>query len=104
TNYTGSPGGSYLLQIDGPSVAPAPPPTPVPPPGGDDAYEDNDTSYSAANLGTLSAYTRLNNLVMADGHDWYRFQMNAAAPSGSYVAVNFTHALGDIDMELFNGQ
>jgi hypothetical protein len=91
TNYTGSPPGAYSLLIDGPAQAAA-----------DDAYENNDTLATASNLGTLTTVKTISNLVMADGHDCYRFQTAAAGTAASSVSISFQHSLGDLDMELFN--
>jgi len=68
----------------------------------DDALEPNDTRGTAANLGTLTAATTRTQLVMADSNDWYRFTTTTTGTSSSAVSLSFTHALGDIDMELYN--
>jgi hypothetical protein len=68
----------------------------------DDAYEQNDTRATATNLGTLTATKTLNNLVQADAADWYKFNITSAATTGSSVTLGFTHAQGDLDLELFN--
>lgn len=68
----------------------------------DDRFEQNDTPSAATNLGTLTASTTVSQLVMADSNDWYRFTLSSAAPMGSSVSMSFTHALGDLDMELYS--
>jgi hypothetical protein len=68
----------------------------------DDAYENNDTFGTAANLGTLTAVKTASNLVMNDAADWYKFTMNATGASSDYVKLAFTHAQGDLDLELYN--
>jgi hypothetical protein len=91
TNYTGSAGGAYTWTIDGPAGT-----------GTDDALENNDTRTTAYNLGTLTAATTRSNLVMADGHDWYRFTTSGAGTASDFVQIAFTHAQGDLDLELYN--
>lgn len=93
TNYTGTAGGSYTWLVDGPAA----PTTPT-----DDAYENNDTFAGARDLGALAARTTINGLVMADGHDWYRFTMNGPGTTADYVSIAFTHSQGDLDLELTN--
>lgn len=68
----------------------------------DDSYENNDTRATAANLGILTASQTLNNLVQADANDWYRFTLASTAASSSVVSTAFTHADGDLDLELYN--
>lgn len=68
----------------------------------DDAYEQNDTRATAANLGTLTATKTINNLVQADANDWYKFNVTSAPTTGSSVTIGFTHAQGDLDLELYN--
>ena len=51
----------------------------------DDVFENNDSTYQAANLGSLSRPASISNLVMADRHDWYRFQMNGPGSAADYV-------------------
>ena len=68
----------------------------------DDTYEQNDTRATAANLGTLTATKTINNLVQADANDWYKFTIGKTATTGSSVTIGFTHAKGDLDLELYN--
>ncbi len=68
----------------------------------DDAFENNDFWYQAANLGTLSHVTTLDHLVMNDRADWYRFQLDRTADASSAVSVQFQHARGDIDMVVYD--
>jgi len=89
TNYIGTPGGGYTWQVDGPA--------------GDDRYEENDTLAQATNLGSLTGRRTLTGLVMADSQDWFRFQMAGAGTSEHSVAITFTHAQGDLDFRLYDG-
>src|SRR5262249_29507177 len=88
TNYLNTPGGNYSWKVDGPG----PSPTPPPPPSGDDAYEQNDTRIAGYNLGTITAPKTINNLIMADGHDWYKFATTLTGTASSSVTINFSDA------------
>ncbi|MGI8981762.1 MAG: leishmanolysin-related zinc metalloendopeptidase [Pirellulaceae bacterium] len=68
----------------------------------EDAYENNDTFGVAANLGTLTGVKTVNNLVLNDTADWFKFTMSAAGTSSDYVEILFTHSKGDLDLELYN--
>lgn len=93
TNYTRTAGGAYTWSIDGAgNVA-----TPT-----DDNYENNDTLSTASNLGTLTATSTINNLVMADSNDWYRFTLSSSAGTNGSVAINSASTQGDLDLELYN--
>jgi len=71
-------------------------------PLGDDAYENNDTLATARDLGTLNSALTLSTLVMADGHDWYKFSMSGSGTSSDFVAVSSSSTQGDLDLELYN--
>ncbi|HQR09287.1 MAG TPA: leishmanolysin-related zinc metalloendopeptidase [Gemmatales bacterium] len=93
TNYTRSAGGAYTWSIDGAGSGTTPT---------DDSYENNDTLSTASNLGTLTATSTINNLVMADSNDWYRFTLSTAGTTSSSVAISSTSTQGDLDLELYN--
>jgi hypothetical protein len=87
--YNGAINPNYNLVIDGP-VALA-----------QDRFESNDSFAAAANFGTLTSRTE-NNLSIhaANNDDYYKF---IPAGSGSLnVDINFTHALGDLDLFFYN--
>lgn len=92
TNYTGTAGGSYSWVIDGPATTTAT----------DDSYEENDTRTAARDLGTLTGATTINNLKMADLHDYYKFTMSGTGTSADYVQISFLHSQGDLDLEILN--
>lgn len=92
TNYTGTAGGSYTWSVQGPQSGPS----------GDDSFEENDSLAQASNLGSLSARRVLNNLVMADASDWFRFSMSSSGSTTDYVSISFTHAQGDLDLRLYD--
>lgn len=91
TNYTGTAGGSYSWLVDGPAPTVA-----------DDAYEQNDSFAAAYNLGSLTATRTISGLKMADSQDWFKFTMNGAGATSDYVRIDFTHAQGDLDVQLYN--
>jgi hypothetical protein len=68
----------------------------------DDAYENNDTFGTARDLGTLTSLRTITNLVMADGHDWYRFSMSGAGSSSDFVGLSFQNTQGNLALELYN--
>ena len=73
----------------------------IAPPRDDDAYESNNTSATATNLGSLTGTFHRDNL-MADGlSDWYRFTTMAAGGASDGVDLAFAHSLGDVDMRLY---
>lgn len=94
TNYTGTSGGSYAWQVQGPQGGGGG--------GGDDSYEENDSINAASNLGTLTSRRTLSNLVMADSADWFRFTTSGAGTSSSSVSMTFSHAQGDLDLRLYD--
>ncbi len=91
TNYSSAMRGSYNWSIDGPSPALV-----------DDAYENNDSSGAATNLGTLAASRTIGQLVMADSQDWYRFTTTATAASGSGVSIAFQNSQGNLQLALYD--
>jgi hypothetical protein len=68
----------------------------------DDSYEQNDTFGTARSLGTISATTTIDELVMADNHDWYRFYLPATGTVDDAVALSFLNSQGDLDLRLYN--
>jgi len=97
------------VSLPSPVIAGGPAPSSSVAPGGaaravlvDDAYEQNDTLATARNLGTLSGPLTINNLVMADANDWYRFTINTRPGAGDSVAINFQNSRGNLDLALYN--
>ncbi|WP_439626598.1 pre-peptidase C-terminal domain-containing protein [Gemmata sp.] len=106
TSFTGSPRGAYTWSIAR-TTGNAPPPTappPAPPPLTDDAYENNDTSPRASDLGTLSGTRSVPNLVMADSADWYKFVLPQRGTSTAQVSISFSNAAGNLDLALYNSR
>jgi len=79
----------------------------------DDPYEDNDSldvvdarpiaePYSP-NLGPVHGTLTIQNLILGtDWEDYYQFVTSATSGSTHRVAIEFTHANGDLDMELLD--
>ncbi|MCC7334509.1 MAG: pre-peptidase C-terminal domain-containing protein [Pirellulaceae bacterium] len=68
----------------------------------DDAFENNDSFYQAANLGTVSQPSGVNNLVMADQADWFQFRLIQTPSATANVAIQFQSASGDLDLAVYN--
>jgi hypothetical protein len=68
----------------------------------DDGHEDNDSFGTARDFGSLTSLLSIPNLVMADGHDWYRFSMSGKGASTDFVGLRFQHAQGNLALELYN--
>ena len=89
--YAGAANPSYSLSL---SAAPA---TVV-----GDRYENNDTPATATDLRTISGTTTESSLSIEAGDpDWYRFTLGSAGRAGDRLAIGFTHAQGDLDLELY---
>jgi hypothetical protein len=88
--YEGARNPDYTLDIN-PAVG-----------NGDDSFEENDAFTAAANLGTLTARRTVTGLVMGDSQDWFRFTMPGAGAAANYLAVQFQHAQGDLDVRLYD--
>ncbi len=85
----------------------------ITPPGatGDDPYEPNndkptvDTApaggVNSPNLGILTATKTINNLVMNDAADWFRFQTQGVGGINNSVSVTFDTNAGDLDLYLY---
>lgn len=68
-----------------------------------DRFESNDTAVSATDLRVLSGEQQYSDLsVQAGDNDWFRFTLAAAGRQGDVVRIDFVHALGDIDLQLYN--
>lgn len=66
----------------------------------DDTYEDNDSQQAASSLGALSAPRTVENLVMADSADWYRFSFSQANP-GAFARLETIASNGGLLFELY---
>ncbi|NJL73455.1 MAG: hypothetical protein HC888_18990, partial [Candidatus Competibacteraceae bacterium] len=82
---------------------------PVAPPSAelDDRYEENDTPFTAFDVNSLSlsraptlVTTTLSNGIARDD-DWFTFRLPETGQASDGVRLRFTHALGDLDLELY---
>ncbi|HQX52573.1 MAG TPA: hypothetical protein PLR25_21815, partial [Planctomycetaceae bacterium] len=90
---------NYTLTINAPTTS------------GDDPYEDNDTKIivdgktvgatNSPNLGLLTGVTTINNLLLNDAADWYRFQTSGVASPDHSVQLSFDRTWGDIDLYVY---
>lgn len=71
---------------------------------GSDRFEVNNSRQTAKNLGTVNGQLIEENLSIhtSSDQDWYRFSTIAAAGQPHYVSINFEHAQGDLDLELYD--
>lgn len=70
---------------------------------GDDRYEENDSISAAANLGVLTT-NQTYALSLRDGIDWFRFEISSGGTAASTITTQFQHALGDVDLELYDSR
>ncbi|NJL22934.1 MAG: T9SS type A sorting domain-containing protein [Leptolyngbyaceae cyanobacterium SM1_3_5] len=100
--YGGATHPNYSLTIDAPTAAPLTIP--------EDIAEQNDTREQAYTLRYQGGYYDAGNLNLtmddsaneASRQDWFRFNLPANGIVGNRVAIEFDHALGDLDMALFD--
>ncbi|MBM4082188.1 MAG: hypothetical protein FJ278_20955, partial [Planctomycetes bacterium] len=102
--FRGATNPSYTMEIDAPQAA-----TPDDPTIAQDWAEQNDTRGDARDLRTLNGHGLVfPDLTMDDSADeptkvdWFMFQTAADGVSGDQVRIDFTHALGDLDLVLFD--
>ncbi len=68
-----------------------------------DRFEDNDTRATATDLGTIEGVRSEASLTAEAGDaDWYRFTTTTEGGVDNRVSINFAHADGDVDMELYD--
>ena len=66
----------------------------------DDTFEENDSQQTASNLGALTVPQTIDNLVMADSADWYRFNLSQANP-GAFARLETNSANGGLLFEMY---
>jgi hypothetical protein len=86
--YSGAINPNYSLDIDAPSV-PA------------DIYEANDTFAGAYDLGTLGNFFDSGLSIHAANNDDY-FRFTAVANGQADIGIAFSHAAGDVDLEVYD--
>lgn len=87
TNYTGEANGNYSLDMAGVLA--------------DDAKENNDTFATAYNLGSVTATTNYQKLVMTDSADYFKFTTTTAT-TGGMVKIDFKNTQGNLDLTLMD--
>ena len=78
---------------------------------GDDAYEPNSSKTvvdvrpvggtNSPNLRVLTATKTIQNLVMNDAADWFKFQTQGVGTTANSLTISFTPASGDLDLYLY---
>ena len=84
--FSGMTNPDYDMTINGPDIFP-------------DRFEANDTRATATNFGALGDRTATGLSIHASGNDDY-YQFTAGSTGPLNVGLTFTHALGDVDMQL----
>ena len=84
--YQGATNPDYTLAINAP---------------GSDSYEDNDSQADAKTLTRATAQQTWTNLSIDDA-DWFKFSLPSKGTSNDFVRIDFSHALGDLDLKLCN--
>ncbi|MBM4044919.1 MAG: hypothetical protein FJ279_07385, partial [Planctomycetes bacterium] len=91
--FSGATNPDYTLTIDAPYSAPVA-----------DPYELNETQETAYDLRVLEGpgyvYTGMSIEPTGD-EDWFQFTTTADGGPGDRVRIEFTHELGDVDLELY---
>jgi len=69
----------------------------------DDFAEPNDTAVTAHDLRTVDAFAQLSGLSIhtTNDVDWFAFTLAADGSTGHVARIDFSHAAGDLDLELY---
>ena len=71
-----------------------------------DLLEPNNTFLTATELGVVRGHGTVENAELSihetGDEDWFAFELAAAAGRGHYVAIEFDHEEGDLDLELYD--
>ncbi len=107
-DYTASSTGSYYLKVYSDSNSGNTydlwwDDVPPPPPLNDDNYEENDNLASAYDLSTLEQtwLSSIDGVGIANDDDWYEIEVDSGEEQ-ILVDLQFTHADGDIDLQLYD--
>jgi len=81
-------------------------PPPAPSSIAADWAEPNNTMSKAHDLGAIDGAKTWPSLSIQSRSDtdWFKFTLAAAAGADDYAKITFTHALGDLDMALYNSR
>ncbi len=85
--YSGATNPAYDLLIDAAGIAP-------------DRFEQNDQSSQATPLGTLIDLAERHLSIETGDEDWFQFAVDQAGEA--IVALDFSHALGDLDLIVYD--
>ncbi len=68
----------------------------------EDAFESNDSPGEAFDLGASEGFLTIDDLTIHQprDEDWFRFETLAEGSNADYVAIDFEHAEGDLDLRL----
>ena len=107
-SLNGRPAGQYIVQVLGENSARSPdysltidpPAVSIPA----DSFETNNSLAAAKPLNLTQAYTEFPQLTIhqSTDQDWYSFQLSEEGKAGHFVAIDFEHRDGDIDLQLTN--
>lgn len=71
-----------------------------------DPLEPDNTLATATDLGIVTGHGEIDDITLSihesGDEDWYRLALSAPTGPGHYVAIEFDHAEGDLDLELFD--
>jgi hypothetical protein len=68
-----------------------------------DRFEDDDTAGTATNLGTITGTRTETGLsIETNDPDWFQFTLGSTGITDSKVTIDFSNALGDLDIFLYN--
>jgi hypothetical protein len=106
-SLTGLPAGTYLAQVYGYERASNPAyaltVTAAPAQATGDRFENNDSPATATDLRTINGSLSEANLSVETGDpDWFRFTLGSAGRPGDAATISFNHALGDLDLALYD--
>ncbi|MCA9186861.1 MAG: T9SS type A sorting domain-containing protein [Pirellulaceae bacterium] len=67
----------------------------------DDRFENNDSLAGARSLGVVGDKKTIGQLALHDANDWYTFRLANPATVDAKVTIQFNHAQGNLDAELY---
>ncbi len=97
--------GDYVLRVSGFAGAANDYDLTISAPGGEvaDAAESNDSMPAAFDLGQPEGEFSLQGLTITGGdNDWFMFEMLADGTRDNYARVEFSNALGNLDLEMYD--
>ena len=99
--YGGATNPNYTLSLTATLADTA---TSNPTPFAGDLYEDNDSAATAYDLRTLAGELMLADLsIEAGDDDWFAFTLATEGGREDWIGIDFSHAVGDLDLALYDG-